>query len=282
MVRGAKMLIFAHPSGYETGENLAEALRGRLGDRVLAGPGSSVLPRANNGDTIIRWGFSGGSELERGKTVVNKAVSISSNSNKLRALQLFGQNGMNVPKIWTNKRAITKFPVLGRDIHHYGGKDIVLINGSNTGRNNFDRIPDKNFYVEVIASTSEYRVHVFKGDVIRVTKKVFRGHTRDDVQVDETGIIRNDTYGWGHQNVTNPPQNVVTEAKKALTVAGLDFGAADVIVSNTGTAYVLEINTAPRLNDTGLEIYVERFANLIAPPPRIMTAVRRGLNYFWS
>ena len=64
--------------------------------------------------------------------------------------------------------------------------------------------------------------------------------------------------------------------------AGLDFGAADVIVSNTGTAYVLEINTAPRLNDTGLEIYVERFANLIAPPPRIMTAVRRGLNYFWS
>jgi D-alanine-D-alanine ligase-like ATP-grasp enzyme len=42
--------------------------------------------------------------------------------------------------------------------------------------------------------------------------------------------------------------DVIRNAIRAVELAGLDFGAADVIVDGTGKAYTLEVNTAPWLS----------------------------------
>lgn len=278
------MLVFAHLAGYETGENLANALQARMGATVSAGSASKVLPRISRGDIVVRWGCTKAPEYDGiASKVYNHAENISANSNKLNSLRSFGRVGLRVPRIYTNKREIARFPVLGRDTHHYGGKDIVIINGSNTGRNNFDAIPDKDFYVEVIPSRAEYRVHVFLGRVIRITKKVFRGHTRDDVRVAERDIIRNDTFGWGHQNVDERevPDNIKDAAKRSMAAVGLDFGAADVLIDMQGNPYVLEVNTAPRLGDTGIDLYVSEFMKLVAPKRTVLAGLKNKVDYFW-
>lgn len=256
------MIYLKYHSGYETGKNLLEELN------------KSILVKKyknqhlNQNDVVVRWGDTSNSEIDgvlSQNRILNKASAISKNTNKLKSLKLFGSSGLNIPKIFESKQAINRFPVLGRDKNHHGGLDIVIINGSNDGNNNLNKIPNKDFYVEVIKSIREYRVHIFNDEVIRVTRKVFRGHDKDGVPVTQEGIIKNDTYGWGHNNVNvdNLNPEFISASKKALKAIGLDFGAVDLLISTNEKPYVLEVNSSPRLNSIGLEIYAEAIKNYV-------------------
>lgn len=261
------MIYFLHKSGYETGQNLYEELttideQEKLSKHSSAYRVGDIKKKWSKRDLIVRWGDSKNPELDSqldgfGVKFLNKAKAIIRNTNKLKALELFRENGLNVPSIFYSKYDINKFPVLGRDRHHCGGTDIVIINGSNFGKNNHDLIPDKDFYIGVIPSSNEYRFHVFNGVVIRITKKKFRGHDKDGNPVDEKGIIKNDTYGWGHSHVDIEDINysLLNLAIESVRIIGLEFGAVDMLISADGKPYVLEVNTAPRLNSIGLEIY---------------------------
>ena len=155
------MLYFLYHKGYETGENLAEVLSKKINDRSFT-PITSLrrLPRKKiaNGDSLIRWGSTRRKEkddifIEKGGRVLNLANSIIRNTNKFNSLRTFRNHGVNVPVVHVDKYKINKFPVLGRNTSHHGGLDIVIIKGSSIReRNNYDKIPNKDFYSEFIPS----------------------------------------------------------------------------------------------------------------------------------
>lgn len=108
----------------------------------------------------------------------------------------------------------------------------------------------------------EYRVHVFDGKVIDVQQK----RKRSDIPRDEVNYkVRNHANGFVfcRENVSLP--DCCAEAAVAAVAAlALDFGAVDLRYNpKEDRPAVLEVNTAPGLEGTTLEIYVNAVRELI-------------------
>ena len=118
------------------------------------------------------------------------------------------------------------------------------------------------FTIGTIGRRSEYRVHVFKGQVIlSQTKRRRSGFTEGN------SLIRNKANGWVYTISGEPevPQIVKTLALQAVASLGLDFGAVDIVTSGPEYCKVLEVNTAPGIDDesTTLERYAQAIHNYI-------------------
>ena len=119
--------------------------------------------------------------------------------------------------------------------------------------------PDLPLYTKGIMKAHEYRVHVAFGNVIDVTKKRKRdGATTGD-------YIRNIDNGWVYcREDIIIPYLIVIESLKAIEALGLHFGAVDVLYrERENKAWVLEVNTAPGLEGTTLNKYVEAFNEFV-------------------
>lgn len=261
------MLYLIYHAGYETGDNLSQALKENI-DYFKKIRFNLNFKKIRKTDLFIRWGDTRDKELDdsivrAGATILNKATAILRNTNKLKSLDILKRENINVPNIFTRKDDINTFPVLGRDRSHHGGTDIVFINGNKYGNNDYSKIPTKDFYTEFIPSDIEYRVHVFCGEIVRVTRKSFRGHDKDGNIVEKKSVIRNDTFGWGHSHIdidsfveAHPKSAKI--ALRAVSAIGLDFGAVDIIIAKENNQpYVLEVNSCPRLNSIGIDLYVD-------------------------
>ncbi len=293
----AKVYLLYH-GGYETGQNLSTELKKKLPKNFK--PLTSLAGiRPEHGDSLIRWGTTRKEEkddsfIRAGGKVLNSAHAIMRNTNKLNSIKIFKKAGLNTARVFENKRDIDRFPVLGRDRNHHGGLDIVIIEGNNNLRlNDFNKIPTKDYYVEFIPSKVEYRVHVFDGEVIRVTKKVFKGHDRDGKPVTSKGSIKNDTYGWGMSNIDIDgfKEEYQEHAIRAVKAIGLNFGAVDMLIgANDNKPYILEVNSSPRLNTIGLDIYSKKISSIfeertpkrVSSRPVVGPAKRNGgKRYLW-
>lgn len=136
-------------------------------------------------------------------------------------------------------------------INGHSGAGIVIASSP-------EEIVDAPLYVEYIPKKEEYRVHVFKGQVIHSSRKA----RKKDVPDEEVNWkVRNHKNGFifQHENFELPEECVV-KAKEAVALCGLDFGAVDIIWNDKQQkAYVLEINTAPGLEGKTLEAYANAF-----------------------
>jgi hypothetical protein len=133
-------------------------------------------------------------------------------------------------------------------------------------------------YVKAIKKRREYRVHVGKTTsgtaIIDIARKVRRAGVPD-------GGVNGEgrPFIWNHGNdfifqrsgvdLQEPcVQRVLSVARRAVIALDLDFGAVDVIVEAGGRiedsrAYVLEVNTAPGMEGTTLERYIQFFKHRI-------------------
>jgi len=151
------------------------------------------------------------------------------------------------------------------------GIEMIDCNVDGTARTEVVNAP---LYTAYIPKHAEYRVHIGCIDdggldtrtqykVIDITKKVRRTDVPDD-QVNWR--IRNYDNGFtfareGIDLAEPTVQRVIEQAKRAVQALGLDFGAVDVVVQSNRerSVYVLEVNTAPGMEGTTLERYVQYF-----------------------
>lgn len=122
---------------------------------------------------------------------------------------------------------------------------------------------NSDFFVKYWKKTHEYRVHVFKGVAIDIQQK----RKRTDWDGNYDPMIRNFDNGWVfcHDNIKGTEQELQllrSTAISAVESIGLDFGAVDIL-ARFGTDgplrkhVVCEINTAPGLEGTTLDKYVQ-------------------------
>jgi glutathione synthase/RimK-type ligase-like ATP-grasp enzyme len=240
--------IIPYKLGSEGARGLAKGLN------LLRIDGSKRLKR---GTKLINWGKDSLTHI-RSKwpvSVVNKPQAVALAKNKLETLKKLQQSKVSIPDFTTSKDIAARWVDEGNVV--YGRS--VLTGSQGVGIKVITEddgfIPSCPLYTKGIMRAHEYRVHVVNGKIIDYTKKRKRN------EVDASPYIRNSNTGWVfcRENATLPAI-VKMQALLAVDSLGLDFGALDILYKEIDNkAWVLEVNTAPGLEGTTLQKYIEEF-----------------------
>lgn len=210
-------------------------------------------PMVGHKKKLINWGHSNPAFSLDNVVVLNKPTSVLIASNKLSALRVMKEAGVNVPdftndielaKNWINEERIVLCRTL---LRANSGRGIVIAKAVND-------LVVAPLYVKYIRKEKEYRIHVFNGQIIdMIEKKRKRGFIDNTVY---NKYIRSYEQGWvfSRENI-EVGQAVKVMAIKAVTSLGLDFGAVDIVMDRNDKPIVLEVNTAPGVQGTTLDKY---------------------------
>ena len=175
---------------------------------------------------------------------------------KLAVSLMLNEAKISIPRIFLKGEAIPDevFPLLARKRYHSQGRDIIYIHDREQLDNDLeDYMYD--FLVEYVNKTSEYRVHFLRDYDTLVSVKF-------NPNGDGDPIVRSHQNKWNQINYDREWKDALIElAKKTMDVLGYDFGAIDIIRKGQ-KLYVLEINTAPGLEDRKLNIYAQYFRTM--------------------
>lgn len=249
--------LFPYKPGSSSGRDLARS----LGIRRISHTNSRFRGREEK--TVINWGASRLPEEVAKCTVLNSPEAVNRASDKLK----FFQNAeCRKPEWFTSWEEAANYGdnegctiVVRHILNGHSGQGIEL-------RDPHEYIPeDAPLYTAYVPKRHEYRVHVFRGEVIDVQRKARR---RDVADEDVNWKVRNNANGFifarNGDALGDVPADVLDQGRASVQSLGLDFGAADVIYNeHQSLAYVLEVNTAPGLVGTTLDNYSQSFRNLL-------------------
>lgn len=244
---------------YKMSSESSEFLRDKLG-ALRVYPDRAY--RYRDGDLVINWGNSNIPDWNNDNVKwLNKPQYIANASNKLIALQMLKNSGIKVPQFETDMsydQSMVRFwgkVVVRHKLKGHSGDGVEIYNQD-------ENLPTAPLYTEYIPAKAEYRVHIFDGNVIDITKKV---RNEDDFEPDPTEeeiMIKSHRNGWNFARggiKFNPQLGRV--AIKSVKALGLDFGAVDIIKGEDNELYVLEVNTAVGLGNTTLNSYSNAIMN---------------------
>jgi hypothetical protein len=244
-----------------------------LADRLGIQAGKSIPVGT---DIAINWGCS--DHFLRDQTFqperyINDPVHCANAIDKLKSLCIMRDAGIKTPALYPmpdrsdifweiNQKKLSQLErvqanklVARRRLHMDGsGFKTIACEGDLS-----EAIPQGyDYLMDFFASTHEYRVHVFKGAVIRSQYKKC-------TETEPNNNCRCSRYGWelAWMRSAEVPSSVTLEAKKAVNALKLDFGAVDVLWNSvSASCCVLEVNTAPYLTGAVLNGYIEAFTSL--------------------
>ena len=199
--------------------------------------------------TLIRYGNSYSHATYRPSVVVNRREAIARTVDKQEATRIFTEHGLSVPEFSEVP------PCVGRGRHHTQGQSFWLCWERSQIRTSKEEGAD--YFIKYIPIKQEWRVHVIEG----IAKFVQRKYEQTRVSTSFMGIqgFRDD---W-HKQVLEPEtvnrqiRELAIEATRAL---GLDFGAADIVISlENDRPYILEVNSGPALPITTVRLPYLRY-----------------------
>ena len=253
--------------------NSARDLCAAINERTEAAGLPKVLrTRRNNSnyymkddDIVINWGLRQGPRarlmnMSYGKEgVLNHPASVGTASNKLSAFERLYEEGASVPPFTSCREEaenifLSKGSVVVREtLNGHGGAGIRLFE-----KNSVESLPEAPLYTQYIPKEHEYRVHVLGEEVHIRQKRRRRSHENPNWQ------IRNHANGFVMAKECSFISEGVEElATSAVDALELHFGAVDIIYGTDGKCYVLEVNTAPGLEASTLDLYADYFVNEI-------------------
>ena len=248
--------VFPYKLGSVSGKALANALG------VLR-----VRPTydARRRDVVINWGNSRPSAILQVEHDLNKHQAIALACNKLKTFETLSEAGFeHLPSWCTTRYDACNMLYMATNGGETLGKESIYCRTSLTGHSGSGIIIAKNTYELVDAPLYtlntkhkyEFRIHVFKGEVIDVQQK----KKRLDYQGTSTGI-RNFSNGFVYARCDiDVPSCVLSAGVCAVNGLGLDFGAVDIgYRQRDDRAFVFEVNTAPGLVGTTLDKYAQAF-----------------------
>lgn len=210
------------------------------------------ISRIQSPNIIIRWG----SKVEFSSDFeINTPQMIHSMNHKTKSrLRLF-DSGIPVPKTYYIKSEAlkcTNFPLIGRKTYHSQGKGIVISN--NTQELEKDELSE--YWSEFINKDKEFRIYVFFGKVLGVSKKI----PNDPSEISWNNSLGNadfETVKWNHF-----PLTACKLAVKSCEILGVDFSAVDILKKENSN-YVIELNSAPTLSPYRQVLFSKGFSWVI-------------------
>jgi glutathione synthase/RimK-type ligase-like ATP-grasp enzyme len=230
---------------YNPASKSAKTLALLLGVKRMRHAGSKVkLNRVQ----VINWGSSTPPAAAK---VINRESIVA--SNKLATFMILQTSPLvnNIPE-WTTYPAIAKEwltkgkRVFARTIlNGHSGNGIINVKGKD------GILPDAPLYVEYVPKSAEYRVHVCNGEAFLIQQK--KKKAGEEVK---DKYIRSHKNGYVFcKHDLEVPDGLCELAVRAVQILVLDFGAVDIIHGKDGKLYILEVNTAPGLDNSTAQEY---------------------------
>ena len=250
------MKVFLLP--YKTGSNGAKLLAANIGVRRIKLENSKFMP--GNNKLVINWGNSRPGFAQG--TWLNEPNCVKQAPNKYYSLEAMVAHGVPCVEFTTyqskaNEWRIHDTMVVARNkLTGHSGEGIELITTEQA-------LVDSpaHLFTRYFKAKDEYRVHVLDGKVIDIQQK----RKRDDVSKEDANYqIRSHVNGFNFCREDVELPDVCVEASiAAIKALGLDFGAVDIRYNDKSKkCAVLEVNTAPGLEGTTIEIYTKAFTEL--------------------
>ena len=196
-------------------------------------------------DRVIYWG--------RG----NPSIDIA--QDKLRTFEKLKEANVQIPDFTTDINTAKQWlseekKVLCRKLlRSSGGKGIVMATKP-------EELTPAPLYVKYQPKQKEFRVHVFKGEVLDVQEK--RRKVAGNVD-SFNKWLRNYDNGWVfcREGIVEPT-GLRDIGRSAVAALGLEFGAVDIIYNEKSKKlFVLEINTAPGIEGATVTKYKDAILN---------------------
>jgi glutathione synthase/RimK-type ligase-like ATP-grasp enzyme len=211
-------------------------------------------------NVFINWGSST-TIPTGGNRVVNPVERIALASDKLRTFQaLENVAGIRIPAFTTDRSVATGWlrdgvvVVCRTVLSGHSGAGIVLAQSE-------DQLVNAPLYVQYVKKAKEFRCHVAFGEVIDVQEKRKRAGYEGATNFQ----VRNHHTGWVYcREDIQEPTGLKPMALQVVSTLGLDFGAVDIIYNaKRNELYVLEVNTAPGIENTTVEKYATAFVRAL-------------------
>lgn len=240
---------------YKMSSGSVKALQNVLGGLKIRLENGNYSPNPDH--LVVNWGHSSspywGGHISPNSRLLNHWSAVSTAVNKLKAFQLFKEKNVPTPEWTTSRQKAEEWLAAGRVVicrtllSAMEGKGIVVATTP-------AELVDAPLYTKLFPKDKEYRVHVFKGEVIDYVQKKLRS----DAPKDRSKYIRNTANGWIFaRSGVGVPNAAVEAAKGAIAALSLDFGAVDLAINQTGKVVIFEVNTAPGLEGTTVTKYAD-------------------------
>ena len=250
---------------YKIGSQSAKRIKDGIvaaGHRCVRVRPDSTTYRPRPTDKIIYYGGSPARYLSN--TVINRTRDLA--NNKLKTLQRLQEIGLSTVE-WTTDREVASqwqgTVVARHTLSGHSGQGIIAFYHACEYGPEGSQWPAAPLYTKYLKKTYECRVHVFNGRVIDAQIKRKKTTGIDATQETNT-LIRNIHTGWVYcrEDFTLPP--AATELSiAAVNAVNLNFGAVDLIYNKYyNKFYILEINSAPGLDGTTLDNYIQAFLSI--------------------
>lgn len=228
--------VLYHKSGALTARNLARIFG------ITRSQSPLTIP------PVIRWGCS--SYQYPVDTEFNDPGHILITGNKLRCSNYLDNN--NVPTLTFHRGEPERYPVVIRTLlSASGGKGIVV------ARNKDEWEPYKSsFYSYYFPMEAEYRFHILGGELVKAFRKV----ADEDNRESDEYPIRNLHNGYSFKRVDFNNKikfDAIDFAKKLYKAFPIMMMGADVGYNSKEGVTVIEINSAPSLNNPTLALYAK-------------------------
>jgi hypothetical protein len=133
-------------------------------------------------------------------------------------------------------------PVLGRNVRHAKGKDIRLCLEA-WQVEAMRGISD--FFVPYLPSSGEWRTWVYRRRHLGSYCKVLQ----DASAMRRVGRNHENGFRFERTELADTPEGLKDVSRRAVAALGLDFGAVDALQTPSGEFVVLEVNSAPGVQD---------------------------------
>jgi hypothetical protein len=207
------------------------------------------------GEAVVCWGMGYQGELPS----LNRQAS---RYNKLEQLRVLRDAGILTVPFFERTQlptAAENYPLLGRQFRHHGGRDINLIMQPADAQ-----FAQADFYTRYVPRQTEFRTWVYRRRHLATYEKVLAHPER------YRRIGANFRNGFAFRLVPGErvPEDLREISGRVVDALGLDFGAVDILRGVDGRHYVLELNTAPGVEDEArfgiqqLAAKIQRWAQL--------------------